>query len=44
MIRLDGGKNFWMLAGEGDYMDFDLSANSVSRALLNDFLSVGGGI
>jgi len=44
VIRLDGGKNFWMLAGEGDYMDFDLSANSVSRALLNDFLSVGGGI
>ncbi|MFW3175358.1 hypothetical protein EX530_11875 [Xanthomonas phaseoli] len=42
VIRLKGGKEFWKLAGEGDYMDFSLAENSVSMALLNNFLSCGG--
>ncbi|MFC0155563.1 hypothetical protein ACFFJ4_18740 [Xanthomonas dyei] len=42
VIRLPGGKDFWKLAGEGDYMDFTLAKNSVSMVFLNDFLSCGG--
>jgi len=44
VISIPGGKDFWKLAGEGDYMDFALAKNSVSMALLNNFLSCGGDI
>ncbi|MBV6803981.1 hypothetical protein KWH03_20330 [Xanthomonas campestris pv. lawsoniae] len=38
VLSLVGGRDFWKIAGEGSYMNFDLAKNSKSRETLGKFL------
>jgi len=38
LLGLEGGRDFWRFAGEGSYMNFDLSPGSKSRLTLDRFL------
>ncbi len=42
VLKLSGGREYWRLVGDGDYMEFDLANNSPSLTTLDQFLQRTG--